>query len=855
MVRQTLTKSAIGTIKVDQAIQNKKWKVSENDTRPLVQACLAYIKQYQTAHQFTDQDLRWLQDFQNIFRIERSQQKSATDIQQKIAKIKQEIVAQTKQKTILQSIQEKIAAGELYVKNISWGSWERFASKSKKNKINATAFKIYCEILNLDWQEIAATENPVAIPINQTVSDANSAVLPTPEILIPKFYDNLPNPRYTKFIGREKNLPTLLKMVALNSNIPRISIVGIGGVGKTSLVLKTAYYCQQASQTKSGANYQYDAIIFTSFKQQEITSQGIIEPTFQRQLSCQQILHTIARTLQQKNLIKLEFNNCAEELISLLKLYKTLLIIDNLETAEDINNTLWFLNQLPSTVKIVITSRLPTGWGLALPIDALSQQSAFALIQYEADQQNIHLTPAQILEIYEKTCGIPLAINLSIGQLANHYPLEYVVQKLTSGCHDVVQYCFASSILALREKFSYQLLTTLSLFAKIPEQTTVTAIANITDQEQIIQSFAELEQLSLIQKIDQKYEMLSIIRNYILTEEKNNPNWARELRENWVNYYKNFVTEYGGQDEKEWHDYHQLELEWDNLTEVMQWSIHNNRYTDVKYIWQWMKGYSLVRGYQSDRLLGWSDRLQWTKWLIDHATEQQDYPTLTEVMFDHAWTLTLIGTKEKVNEVVKLFAQAWHKRHKHHNPSFHIDLALHIIYCRLSQSKITSVKKWLKISYQILTNIEKVTENHHRQFIMFHYYSGRAEFLQHNYEKAEILFTEALNLAKQINWQRGMAICQKWLGDVALELKKFREAERQFEDYLAIVTARNDQVGIAYCQQSFAFLEKAQGNIEKCQKWAERAIANFERLGMMQEAQSTANYLNMTISPVCVRGN
>ncbi|WP_254174023.1 ATP-binding protein [Planktothrix pseudagardhii] len=216
MVGQTFTASKEGHQKIQTAIADRKWKVSEQDTRPLVIACYRYIEEYQQKHQLSDNDPRWLKDFEQIFRVERDKRQTQEHKQEKLDKIKWEILKNNKF-TFLEKIKTLIDSGEIYVQNISWGTWSRFASHKTIYPVNVNAFKIYCAILDLDWRKI--TENEPQQFDNFSLK-SNLHELPHQPI----------------FYGRENELNQLLEW--LNNKQTRVILLsGMSGIGKTSLII------------------------------------------------------------------------------------------------------------------------------------------------------------------------------------------------------------------------------------------------------------------------------------------------------------------------------------------------------------------------------------------------------------------------------------------------------------------------------------------------------------------------------------------------------------------------------------------------------------------------------------------
>src|SRR5581483_2368081 len=84
---------------------------------------------------------------------------------------------------------------------------------------------------------------------------------------------NLPSRDCTNLIGRQAEVMRLLTFLAPQHAAPLITVDGIGGVGKTALVLDVAYSCWKVSSGEEVAPRvpSFDAIIFVSAKQQFLT--------------------------------------------------------------------------------------------------------------------------------------------------------------------------------------------------------------------------------------------------------------------------------------------------------------------------------------------------------------------------------------------------------------------------------------------------------------------------------------------------------------------------------------------------------------------------------------------------------
>jgi len=153
MVRRTLTASQEGQEKIHEAIEVKKWKVETNDTRPLLEASLKHIALYQAGNKLSDNDTKWLTDFEKLFYSVGDKKLNQEEKNAKLSKIKTAII-KSSDSNLLENIKKYIGYGEIYVHGISGGTWVKFARKSKREPVNKNAFQLYCYILDLDWREI-----------------------------------------------------------------------------------------------------------------------------------------------------------------------------------------------------------------------------------------------------------------------------------------------------------------------------------------------------------------------------------------------------------------------------------------------------------------------------------------------------------------------------------------------------------------------------------------------------------------------------------------------------------------------------------------------------------------------------
>jgi len=259
---------------------------------------------------------------------------------------------------------------------------------------------------------------------------------------------NLPAPTYTQFIGREEEMETLLERLSLNHAAHMITVHGIGGVGKTALVLEAARRCLQASCENLSDAATFEAIIFTSAKQQELVPNKIFQRQ-QGQRNLRGIFREIANTLDEPTIIQSPPSEQFDRVRRSLSRQRSLLIVDNMETIDDRDEVIEFLYNLPVCVKVVITTRERIAL-LPISLRNLPLDDGLQLIGQQAEEKSITLNEQDSQDLYKRTGGIPLAIVYALGQVSSGYSLESVLAQLTLATGDVARFCFEQSVLGIK---------------------------------------------------------------------------------------------------------------------------------------------------------------------------------------------------------------------------------------------------------------------------------------------------------------------------------------------------------------------------------------------------------------------
>ncbi|MGF1675567.1 MAG: NB-ARC domain-containing protein, partial [Rivularia sp. (in: cyanobacteria)] len=176
---------------------------------------------------------------------------------------------------------------------VSIGTWKRFL---QGKPVKPPYFKAFCQVLGLNWEEVVETENEVKSAKNKDESSSISK------------YDWNAAPNISIFYDRsiERNQ---LKQWLINDKCRLLTILAMGGVGKTALALKLA----------EEVNGEFDYIIWRSLRE---------APTVEK------IIADVVKFLSQQQEVDLpeSLGEKITRLIHYLNTSRCLLILDNGES-------------------------------------------------------------------------------------------------------------------------------------------------------------------------------------------------------------------------------------------------------------------------------------------------------------------------------------------------------------------------------------------------------------------------------------------------------------------------------------------------------------------------------------------
>ena len=223
---------------------------------------------------------------------------------------------------------------------------------------------------------------------SKAIKEPGRSSMPSQAAAIPT---NLP-PENSQLVGRERELNSLLSLLS-RDDIRLVTLTGLGGAGKTSLALHTAY--QSMEMFPAG-------VFFIGLA--SLTNSKAIPTEIARILKIEQDTH----------------KEIFESVIENLSSRKVLLILDNFEHLMEGVSYVADLLRSTQQLKIVVTSREPLRLRSEqeFPVPPLSSEYAVELFLKRAKSLNPDYSLAEdetksVVELCKRLDGLPLAIELA----------------------------------------------------------------------------------------------------------------------------------------------------------------------------------------------------------------------------------------------------------------------------------------------------------------------------------------------------------------------------------------------------------------------------------------------------------
>ncbi len=654
------------------------------------------------------------------------------------------------------------------------------------------------------------------------------------DIQIERSSPTLPVP-LTSLIGREREVTDALVLL-LRPDVRLLTLVGVGGVGKTHLALQLAHEAQ--------AHFP-DGVSFISLA--ALREGDLVLPTIAQSLG----LHVSS------------IRNPLQGLQAALRACRMLLVIDNFEQIVEAAPFLIDLLVACPGLTLLVTSRETlhmrgehTFAVLPLPVPASNQvRDAETLLHYGASalflerarelHPPLHLTPdnaSRIAEVCRRLDGLPLAIELAVARLAV-LPLPSLLERLehrldvlTCGPRDLPT---RQSTLRQTIAWSYDLLSTeeqrlFRLCAVFVRDATVEALEAVYwraggERASFLNEVASLVDKHLLYRSGQEHSrsrlfMLETIREYGL-ERLTAHGELETARLAHASYYLTLAEEMDthpfttGEGEERW--FEQGEQEHDNVRAALEWSVEQGEDRQRREIawrfvaalqWFWVNNGYIPEGQQFvERVL---------------SRDEGIAPSIrAKALHGAGWLALWQGEYERAERLCRESLHLYRELHDQRGMA----LVLHRL-ARIASSRgdapaaISLYEASLVISRAIGDRVQQGLSQAALALTSL-------RFSDHTvYPRIRSLLEESLTLLKAEHYQGGIAWSLYGLGLWHFQQAEVDAAHSLFEESLALFRASGQRQYIAYL---LLFLGKAsarQGDLSTAYALHRESLNQFEQL-------------------------
>ena len=618
---------------------------------------------------------------------------------------------------------------------------------------------------------------------------------------------NLPA-QLTTFIGRNKEMKIVKDLIREHR---LVTLTGAGECGKTRLACEVS--AQLVSDFEDGAWF----VDFSPVTTNEMVAREIMEVLGIAEAPDRSLVESLIKQAKGKNMLVI-LDNC-EHVVSVCagiagKLLKAVPGMKILATSREpllvTGEQVW---RVPSLTlldpKSVINIENATGSEAVL---MFTERAKLKNPEFELEPANV----SEVVTICNKLDGMPLAIELVASRIRHLHPGKMLerfgdqfdrlespdpgVSKRHMTLQAAIEWSY--NLLSDGEKILY---TRLSVFSGGFDLEAAEEICadQLLLKDSILDDLSKLVDRSLlhiIRESDQtiRYNMLESLRQYALVKLKSQ-NEEKRIRSRHLKYYMGMAEQaYKEQHEAQlkWSD--SLEIEHDNLISALNWAeehSHKDFLTLTGALaWFWRKHSHLLlaKGYLERSIAGSDDKNEvYARNLFGLAMMtgfSSDSRKMQELMKESLELFRRFGNRREEANVMSEISEAYSR-----NGDFETGLR----YCEESLSIAKEVGNPGLINHCLIYLCQIYV--HSKQF-----------------EKGEPMDEELLRSSEALNHIYGIEGARHFLGDCALGLKRFMDAERKYAKgvetglkYGFVWLAAADMQGVAFALSGQSRLPKA----------------------------------------------
>jgi predicted ATPase/DNA-binding SARP family transcriptional activator/uncharacterized protein HemY len=685
-------------------------------------------------------------------------------------------------------------------------------------------------------------------PFQQASLEASGEISPAQSVqpLAPRH--NLP-PQPTAFIGRDKELAELGRLIREEPACRLLTLVGPGGIGKTRLALQAA---ADALETFA------DGVYFVSLA--PVSAVKFIAPTMAEALAFP--LYGQA--------------DPQEQLLNYLREKEMLLVLDNLEhlltsPGERTEGGVGLLAQILVTapqVKLLVTSRerlkLRREWvftlaGLEVPqrdeVEDVETYSAVQLFLQQARQvqQDLGREPvewASIVRICRLVGGMPLGIELAAAWAAVLPVTEMAAEIernfdfLASSMRDLperhrsLRAVFEHSWRLLSEE-ERSVFRKVSVFRGSFSRSAAEEVAGAS-----LHRLSTLVDKSLLRPTRAgRYELHELLRQFAAEKLQEVSGASEQVQDRHADYYAGFLHQQEAdlRGSRQPEALEEIAAEIDNVWAGWRWAVQREKVETIGQALDSLYFFSEIRGrfYEGEEAFRQAMESLGKTRIQNLATETQTKfkIVLGRLLRGQGWFCTRLGLLEQDRELLQQSVS----RLRQCGPDARQELALSLWLLGVATYYHEDYRQAKQHFQESLSIFTEVGDRWGRGYVLL--VLGQVAELQGVYAEAEPLLQESIGISKEISDRRTRSFALNALGRVACVVGEYPQAERHLEESLKLRQELGDLAGIGFSLRDLGNLARARGQYQQANQRLQESLAIFKKIGSRNYTAAALTYL------------
>lgn len=328
----------------------------------------------------------------------------------------------------------------------------------------------------------------------------------------------IPNERYYTLPTREKGLAALLSVLSVRQGPPVVVIAGLGGLGKTAIGVELARRALQQGI--------FAGLVGDSARQETLHGDQVVQVK-DAILDFDSLMDSIARQLGRWEIPTLNSKEKAARLALLLHEKHYLVMVDNLETAENANALVVQLRNLLNGSRAIVTSRKQIQFDFvrSLSLQGLAVEDSLLFLRTDATQRGIRqildAPESKLQQIHQVTGGAPLALKLVVGQ-AGFLDLSLIIKQLQQAGSNLYPYVFRESWQQLTTAARHVLIYIGKTAVTHVSWEELAGVGIVEDEATLVAAISQLVALSLLDVVSiesqMRYGIHQLTRQFVTSD-------------------------------------------------------------------------------------------------------------------------------------------------------------------------------------------------------------------------------------------------------------------------------------------------------------------------------------------------